>query len=879
MGGNRTNGLLSISANFEPQVSSAFDARANVPARADLLLATTWEANDGGTYVYAGMTVSVAEDTTPANNGIYILLNIADITNINNWLFVGSNAGGGGGATGATGFTGATGSTGATGFTGSTGIGGSTGATGIGGSTGATGFTGSTGIGGSTGATGIGGATGATGFTGSTGIGGSTGATGIGGSTGATGIGGSTGATGIGGSTGATGFIGATGTGGAGAIVVLDEGTQVGATGFTTFNFIGADVLAQGSGISGQVDIYIPPPTFASHYNTSDGTTTGTVIEQVIGGNAGGRKIPGPRISTPTLPTTSPPPGNFATNGWEGTVQNATTGKTFRVFTNNNLVTGFSAAGTATDGATITVTVLDADGTTQLATFTTPILDGNVSYQSADGYIVVDITDYAQDTSKWKAAVKTTISMNTAVNLGIFGDLTPARDGGRFQINTSMTTDLLTDGAGVYTGNISPIFLDTQLSEQAFTTASLCTITESVGNVATKHLSGIEYYILTSQFEMACSGITKLNQNTQGDGINDGLNVNMLFSAPNYGVALIQTSGATNGTPGTLANGPVAWSNDWDNALNTPAGSSVGLSWEYLNYPLTANNFRYRGTEGRAEVDITDPWTDEATKFSSLAPILVDTATPVQTSLGESFNNETERLLRGAAAYTTWDSLTKLVKNVSNQSTPPGGGTYDQGVIVGSYLVKASRFFLTGAGAVVEPNLATYKPWTSAAGTTGATNPDYTTYTDIGTYHRRFYTGSAKSIANCRLSFTGDSGTSADWGTALTNSTLKIYIRRQATNASGNIGHSAPPLAVHGAPYNNAIWNDGNGAGNQVDQPSSLSRTAANVNDVVFTFGSNITYCVTGFYIEIQIVDQTIELDAINATLLFADGTSESNPV
>ena len=322
----------------------------------------------------------------------------------------------------------------------------------------------------------------------------------------------------------------------------------------------------------------------------------------------------------------------------------------------------------------------------------------------------------------------------------------------------------------------------------------------------------------------------------------------------------------------------MAWSNDWDNAINTAANPSVGLSWEYSSWALSANNFRYRGTSGRAESYLNDPWTASATLFSTLDSILVDTATPVQTNLGESFNTEVERLTRGAAAYTAWDPLLILTKNVLNQSVPSGGGTYDQAAVVGSYLVKASRFFLTGGGTIA-PDLTTYKPWTNAAGTVGTTNPDYTTYTDIGTYHRRFYTTSVKSIANCQLSFTGDSGVSADWGTALTNSNLKIYIRREATNASGNIGHSAPPLAVHGAPYNNALWNDGNGAGNQVDQPSSLSRTTANANNVIFTFGSNTTYCVTGFYIEIQIVDQTIELDAINATLLFADGTSQSNPV
>jgi hypothetical protein len=93
MAGNRTNGLFNFAGNFEPQISSPLDARAIVPTQADLLLANTWVANDGGSYIYVGMTVTVAEDTTPANNGVYILLSIAGYQDINNWKFVGSGSG------------------------------------------------------------------------------------------------------------------------------------------------------------------------------------------------------------------------------------------------------------------------------------------------------------------------------------------------------------------------------------------------------------------------------------------------------------------------------------------------------------------------------------------------------------------------------------------------------------------------------------------------------------------------------------------------------------------------------------------------------------------------------------------------------------------
>lgn len=93
----RVKGTLGISANFEPQIAASFDARANVPTKADLILAATWVALDSGTYVYNGMTVTVSEDSTAANNGIYVLLDTAEIetTDYSGWLFIGSSGGSG----------------------------------------------------------------------------------------------------------------------------------------------------------------------------------------------------------------------------------------------------------------------------------------------------------------------------------------------------------------------------------------------------------------------------------------------------------------------------------------------------------------------------------------------------------------------------------------------------------------------------------------------------------------------------------------------------------------------------------------------------------------------------------------------------------------
>lgn len=91
----RSKGLLGISANFEPQIAAALDARDSVPTKAELYLTATWTANDGGIYTYVSMKTVVWNDGT--NNGMYILTG-ADYTNPVNWIKLGS--GGSGGVTG-----------------------------------------------------------------------------------------------------------------------------------------------------------------------------------------------------------------------------------------------------------------------------------------------------------------------------------------------------------------------------------------------------------------------------------------------------------------------------------------------------------------------------------------------------------------------------------------------------------------------------------------------------------------------------------------------------------------------------------------------------------------------------------------------------------
>ncbi len=86
---SRPKGIAPFSGNFEPQVAAPLDARGYAETQADLLLSATWTALDGSSYIYNGMTVAVWNDGV--NNGLYILEDASNYTDIASWNFVGGN--------------------------------------------------------------------------------------------------------------------------------------------------------------------------------------------------------------------------------------------------------------------------------------------------------------------------------------------------------------------------------------------------------------------------------------------------------------------------------------------------------------------------------------------------------------------------------------------------------------------------------------------------------------------------------------------------------------------------------------------------------------------------------------------------------------------
>lgn len=90
----RDIGTNVYSNNFEPQVMGLLDARTRVDTKADLTKDATWTSSDGNTYVPVGIRVSVTDDTTNGNNGVYMLMS-EDYAIASNWMQINSSSGGG----------------------------------------------------------------------------------------------------------------------------------------------------------------------------------------------------------------------------------------------------------------------------------------------------------------------------------------------------------------------------------------------------------------------------------------------------------------------------------------------------------------------------------------------------------------------------------------------------------------------------------------------------------------------------------------------------------------------------------------------------------------------------------------------------------------
>lgn len=634
---------------------------------------------------------------------------------------------------------------------------------------------------------------------------------------------------------------------------IKDEGLAVGT--YPTINFVGVDVLAEDSGTPGQVNVYIPTPTFASHYNTTDGTTNGLVSENTPRNNV--------RISTPTLEG-SP----FFTGGWAGTNKPAYngTGAGQNILVTNGLVTGLSPAGSG--DAKIQVIVTDGGGNI-ISDNTSPVLNGILNYLTPDLHCTIQVTGYAQDTSKWKGKITVSVDMPK-----VFQDA--ALSGGRYFIKTIMTTDTLTDGGNSYTYIQNDVFWDKndlggypsspQINGQS-------TIVENASSILSKHLSGVEYYISGSQFEVDVTDIDYLNSNTQGRSSAAQWNFQVL--GDDYGLSPIQEE-AWNPSPGMSFPG---WNNNYD---------TLDIDFDYNAWPITANNYRFRNNDATVAARAWDPWLTglPPQTASSPQPVLIDTYGITSDNLTERFDDENERLTTVGGSYTGFNSVQPLVSSgLTNQTTSAlTTGPFCQAAVVGGTLIRPDKFYADNGNSPAPNdligNLVSYKP----NGGTGSPNlnPNYNqaSYQVPATFHRLFEaspSNQGRPISSFELTFSGSfvGGTVYD---SLVSNDLRIYVRKKAAASSPNIGIAAIPHSLHNSNPFGGSYQDPPAAID--DNTQSQCRTTTSPSSIISgSFGTSPA--LDGFYIEVQIHNPLIIIDGISATIIFSSGspTTESGGI
>ena len=202
----RIPGTFDFSANLEVNKQGPLDARLTVESKSELT---------GLPFAYIGMIVAVTSDTTPENNGVYVLED-TDCSSLANWTLIGSGNGeGSSGTSGTSGVNGQDGAQGADGAPGTSGTSGTNGTDGAQGADGADGVPGTSGTSGTNGTDGAQGADGAPGTSGTSGINGEQGADGAPGTSGTSGVNGEPGSQGDPGQPGTSGTSGVNGEQGA----------------------------------------------------------------------------------------------------------------------------------------------------------------------------------------------------------------------------------------------------------------------------------------------------------------------------------------------------------------------------------------------------------------------------------------------------------------------------------------------------------------------------------------------------------------------------------------------------------------------------------------------------------------------------------------
>jgi hypothetical protein len=393
-----------------------------------------------------------------------------------------------------------------------------------------------------------------------------------------------------------------------------------------TLNFInGPDRTDGDPGVSvamngvyaSQGDLYIHPPNFASHFNTTDGNTVAIPASPQLQQLSKIRNVSKPGIT---------PGGAFEITGW-------LPGSSHTGFHYSNPIS-FSTPGKfslADLNSSILVEIYRADTTTLIANhFTSPI--GLGGYSASQNGITIVVSDVTANSPKYAALLSVSLDVSTILaGVGL--------SGGKYRLVIHHQNGLETP-----LEFISDMFWDTNAPGSADDpTADHIGIGQS-GIMHDKWLSGVRYYDLNTEFSVMVGTLRNVNNKSYpSDIISIDTTEYGIGSIPHVADAMDLTGWTSlwDGTSSYLKNAEIIDQVDYRFI------SGLGVSGAKITY-----QFLYTGVN----------WaTHSALHPSTESLVCIDTWGISSTDLYEAFTDEARRLtafdLSGAySAGVVWDS-------------------------------------------------------------------------------------------------------------------------------------------------------------------------------------------------------------------------------
>lgn len=400
---------------------------------------------------------------------------------------------------------------------------------------------------------------------------------------------------------------------GSSTLIIEDEYSQV-LSGVTILNFVGVDVRAQSalSGTTRRVNVYIPPPAYVSHFNTTDGTTDAIVTP----------------ITTTTryvaLPDSEGTP--YKIGDWVG-------GSTQPCIRNSSYILPYSTTELFSLydlTTTFNVTVYDADGVSILATHTSPAIFENDTYTLND--ITYIIQNFDVDADQYQANITIDVDIQSILP-----------QGGRYSIK--ITHNNSADGVFIFLQN--NVFRDVE----TFTSEIDGVLTILPQSPVVKQISGVYFYTLGSEWHVNLPTINDLNFNSYPTTpqliINDN---DLIFTSE------VLNAHGEGGSYYTFEIG--TWSRQYD---------TVGAEFDKLDWTTNeTNETNWNHTIGTIDTPVATStiydWVLSDTENSTTYNYLIDTLVDSSDRNSEMFRTETNATHPRLQSdlVTPWDETANL---------------------------------------------------------------------------------------------------------------------------------------------------------------------------------------------------------------------------